>query len=578
MKDVIGLCLLAVAAAAANAAAQEVTLPLERYDELRAASRPASDASPAPPAPYALESAEVELHAGRTSARVTQWLTVALYASGWQTVPVAASGSITAADLGGLAGHVRADKDGLALVLRGQGRHRVRLESVVPLAEDAEATRATRTLRMPLPRAAAVDGVVIADDETETVEIVSGAVAREAAAAHARWGFVGTPGGAFEARLLGKPKAALRRQLPLRFDATASTVVTVSRTRLRAAVVIGARVRQGQLDALHVGMPAGFTVLQVTAPGAGWEAVEDGVVVTPAVPVEGSFSVSIDLAADLQTHFASPIVVPRGAGSTRIVVGTRAEADGVPEIVDVGSARAVEEDESAALPEAVRGSGAQLLVVRDAAQPPVWDVSWNESGKVLGAQVDRLLVDVVYGEGGRAAYQCWALVRSTGATQLALGTPARFHLTAAERDGAPVTPGRSDEGLVVPLDGGSDAQVVHIAGVLEEVAVPTDGSLDVLVPAASAPVARVEVRAVLPGGRSYTLASPERAGAILAPPAPRPVAPGTRGPAAARRVAAQLFAVPAGAVVMQGAWSALSAAAGPLSLRVKPEREKEGWF
>src|SRR5262245_57909504 len=112
-------CVLAVSAATTLAwgAPQEVSLPLDRYEALRAAARPGAETAPAPAAPFALEAAELDVRAGKASARLVQWLTISLYDGEWQTIALPASGSFTAADLGGVPGHVKSDKDRLALVL-----------------------------------------------------------------------------------------------------------------------------------------------------------------------------------------------------------------------------------------------------------------------------------------------------------------------------------------------------------------------------------------------------------------------------------------------------------------------------
>jgi hypothetical protein len=57
----------------------------------------------------------------------------------------------------------------------------------------------------------------------------------------------------------------------------------------------------------------------------------------------------------------------------------------------------------------------------------------------LPAQVDRLLIDAVVGDDGRAAYQVWAEVRSSGAARLTVDV-AGAELIAARRGGTPTLP------------------------------------------------------------------------------------------------------------------------------------------
>jgi hypothetical protein len=552
---------------------QEVTLPLERYDALRLATHPAATPEPKPPAPYALESAGLEIRVDGGSARIAQSLSLSLYDPDWQTIPLSAVGSVTAAQLGPLEGSLRTEKDapGLALVVRGLGRHRLRLESVVPLTEDATATRTTRTLSFVLPAAAAVNGELWVPQDVGAVVFQRGGLARGSSGG--RWSFAGAPGAALVVQLLGRTRAVERSRLPLKFEADVTTLATVGRTRTRVKALVTTRVLQGQLERLRLALPQGFELLNVSAGDAGWEVEQGALVVTPAAPVESMVPITVDLSAEPGEEPKTPLLVPRGSARTRFWSGMQVDADGTAEVTEPGSARLLEDAEREQLPASMRGPLTLFLLVRDPARPPQWHVTWAEGSKVLGAQVDRLLVDVAFGEAGRAAYQCWAVVRSSGATHLSLGMPDRFVLATAERDGLPVIPGLEAGGLVVPLAGGDEAQLVHVSGMLSGVILPAEGTLDVLVPSTSAPIGQAEVRATLPGGRTYALASPERSAQLSPLPPPRHAAG-----ASPRPLALAPFPAPAGHVVLEAAWSALSTKPIPLTIRVKPAAKKERWF
>src|SRR3954463_11540634 len=74
MRSITKILFVAVAlqALALAARAQQVTLPLEKYEELRARANPGAGAKANPPAPYALELAEYAVKVGPESARVAQ--------------------------------------------------------------------------------------------------------------------------------------------------------------------------------------------------------------------------------------------------------------------------------------------------------------------------------------------------------------------------------------------------------------------------------------------------------------------------------------------------------------------------
>ena len=565
----------AVGAAPIPAAPQEVTLPLAAYEALRERARPVATPTPSPPAPYSVEAAELEIHAGQESALVIERLRLSIYDGGWQTIPLSPSGSLTSVRLGALEGRVTEDR---SLVVMGRGRHTVELEAVVPLVEDAKAARPTRSLSLELPQAGLVTGVVHAGGEVAEVAFSQGGLARPPALP-GRWEFVGSPGTALEIRLLGVGRLPELARLPLRFEALSATLARLGRTRLGVSAFLRVEVVQGRLEALRLPLPEGLEVVSVQAGEAGWD-VQDGVlVITPGTPLEGLLSATVSLTGGSREELDSPLLAPEGASRLELLTGLSVEADGIPVVLDVGAARQADADELESLPASFReGRPALFFSVRDPRRPPRWRIEWSEAGQeeVLGAQADRLLVDTLVGEAGRAAYQCWVVVRSTGSTSLTLHPPRGFELTAAERDGVSVVPGVSEQGLEVPLGGGREPQTLHLAGLLPFAAPADKAELAIPVPSLSLPVGRVEVRAVLPGERDYALSKQHlerRIGDVPSPPAAPSAKRSGNAPAPAG-----LFAAPPGYAVILAGWSALSSAPSPLSIRARVKREKRKWF
>jgi hypothetical protein len=578
---------------ATTAGAQQVTLPLNQYEDLRARANPAAETPPPPPAPFALEMADFEVTAGPGSARIVQTLRLTLYDDQWQTVPLGDAGSFIHADFRGLEGRVDTADKVWALAVRGRGRHEVRLESAVPVTRDLAATRPIWRFGLKLPPAAVVKGRIAVPAEVEEVEIQGeGLVHRDVAGMAGRpWSFVALPGGEVTWTLSGKATLPARAKLPLRFEAMSATAVALSHTRLRVLGWIEARVAQGRLAELRVPLPDGLEVASVQG-GAGWKVDGKTLVITPAAPVEDVFAVEMELTGEPRDAFATPLLIPEGSARTSLLAKGTLKSDGNLTLADPGSLRAPSETAAARLPASLRSAEGQLFAVADPARPPRWIAEWAESAKVLASQIDLLLVDVAVGESGRASYQLWAQVRNRGAQQLTFVLPAGFELASARLDGAPVTPGTAPAGgLSIPLLSQEAAQVIHLGGLLPLALPREDGTLEVPLPALSAPAARVEVRVVLPGGRSYELADASRAGAISPPPVTA-----SREPAAgmARQVDAQvnaalrstpetaaapaLFSVPPGFTEIAAAWSALSATPTPLALRTEVEKERPQWF
>jgi hypothetical protein len=356
---------------------------------------------------------------------------------------------------------------------------------------------------------------------------------------------------------------------------------------------IEARVAQGRLSELRVPLPAGFEVVTVQGPIAGWKVDAGRLVVTPLEPVESTLAVQVELSAPPSDELASPLLVPADSHRSLLLTKAALRGDGLLELTDPGAVRATSETETAGLSDDVRGAPGALVAVLDAARPPRWRAEWADRTQVLAAQVDRLLVDVVVGDSGRAAYQVWAEVRNRGSQQLVVTPPPGFELIAGHRDGERVSPGASGASLAVPLSSGEAAQVIHLAGLMPLQVPKGKGDLSLPLPALSAPAARVEVRLTLPGGRSYEIADPSRSGTAQAPPGQAERAARRDAVVNANNIAKQVLALP-GAVAgadaagffpvppgfhrLDAVWSALSATPGPLAVRVESEKEDSSWF
>ncbi len=600
-KKLVGLAILPLlimllAGVPGMAGAQQVTLPLTQYEDLRARANPAPETLTPPPAPFALELADFDVTVGPVSARVVQRLRLTLYDDKWQAVPLGDPGSFILADLAGVEGRVDASDaagTGWVLHVRGRGRHEVRLESAVPVFHDETATRPTWRFGVRLPPAAVVRGRIAVPAAVEEVEIDgAGQMSpQEGKAAGKPWSFVALPGGDAHWTLSGRATVPARALLPLRWEATSATAAVLSRTRLRVLGWIEARVAQGRLTELRVPIPEGLEVASVQG-GAGWKMEGRTLVVTPQTPIEDTFAVELELTGEPRDAFATMLLAPVGSARTMFFAKAMLKGDGLLSLADPGSLRAAGDADAKRLPESLRSAEGKLYAVADPARPPRWAAEWAERTEVLASQIDRLLVDVVIGEAGRASYQLWAEVRNRGAQQLTFAMPAGFELAAAQRDGAAVTPGTAaGGGLAVPLLTAEAAQVVHLSGLLPLGLPRDDGKLEVPLPSLSAPAARVEMRVILPGGHSYKLADTARAGAISLPPttAARKAVGGM-----ARQVNAQMssvlpnsplpasvaafFAAPPGFSEIHASWSALSATPAPLVLRAEVEKEKPQWF
>ncbi len=558
----------------------QVTLSLERYEDLRARARAELEVAPTPGAPWAAEDVGLEVVAGENSARVVTTWHLVLFSDAWQSIAFEPTGSIVSADFGGAEGRVDTSS-GFAIRVRGQGRHAVRIESVVPVVRDPAATRPTWRFPLRVPLAAAAHGHLLAAAAVEDANLAGvGWMERSPIAG---WQFLARPGTAVTVTLAGKASAPERAGLPLRFESRSVTSATVSRTQLKLRAWIDVRVVQGRLDELRVPLPAGFDVASVGGSVAGWKTADGALVLTPFAPVESAWTLTVDLQGAARDDFSSPALVPAGAARSAVFVATAIRGDGLFAVADPGSARLADAQDLADVPPDAR-QGARLYALADARRPPRFQVTWAEGTEVLAAQVDRLVVDVGIGTAGRASYRVWALARNRGAQELSFTLPEGFALAAAARDRSAVRAGQDGRAIVLPLAAGEQPQVLQISG-LVPLSLPESGDLAVPLPALSAPAARIEVRVLVPGGCRATLVDAARAGNVGAPPQPGEPAQAAANVAQRAVLAAvrdapasTLLPVPPGYCAVEAAWNALAAAPQPLLLRIKSAKEEASWY
>lgn len=195
--------------------AQQVSLPLERYEALRAMAKIPAQAPPPPAASVAFESATLAVAVDERRAKIVQNLAFTVYDQGWHEVHLPALGSLIETRLE--SAHARLEVDGeWILNLEGVGRHTVTLTSAVPTERDASAARASWGLRLPTPKAAVVRGTIEVPAVIDRVEADAEAVI-EPPETDRRWRFVAGGGAALDLRLSALSHGPARKDLPLRF-------------------------------------------------------------------------------------------------------------------------------------------------------------------------------------------------------------------------------------------------------------------------------------------------------------------------------------------------------------------------
>ena len=573
------------AGAAGMLEAQEVRLPLERYDELRSRASARPQEPPEPTVLVAFEEAVLEIEAGETRARILQRLTVSVAGDAWQDLPLPALGTYISADLGGVDGVLRSGA-APSLRLRGEGRHLLLLESVVPVLADETAVRPTWHLELDLPRAGVVRGRIEVEGAVEEIEGSAGAVVLPGERPSI-WQLAAGAGETIRLTLLGQARGPERSRQPLRFETTAALASELRRTATKLDAWLSLRIRQGSLESVRVPLPSGFELVDIRGASLGGWVVEDGAaLIQPAVPMTEAWNLELRFAGPPFETFESPVLAPDGSERLEIYSKTSVRGDGLLDLLDSAASRRAEGREEARLPDAFREAGGLTQVLDVAGPPPRWSLTWADGSEVLAAQIDRLQVEVLLGESGKAFYQLWAVVRSSGASSFRIVPPAGFELNASRRDGEDFRAGRDGEALALPLRRAETPQVIYLAGLIPAPLPTGKGIFAVDLPSFSIPVAKVAVRVLSPGDLRARLTDETRRGAFGSLPgwtaeARLPaLALHLRGGEGASDVSppSARTPVPDGYQSLEAVWSALSPEPSDLVLELdRPAVDKE-WF
>jgi hypothetical protein len=583
---------LTAGAVPADLRGQEVRLPLDRYEDLLQRAQPEPEPEPPPPVPVAFEAARLSIVVGAAGpdadghadahrgARLVQTLELFLSGDEWQTLELPSAGTILEADLGDLEGFLESGR-APRLRVRGSGRHRIRLVTAVPVERDRSVTRDTRRLSFALPAAAVVSGTLTAPPDIEEVKADAGALfTREGDG----WSFSAIPGGTLSLTLLGTARAPSREGRPLRYEATSSNTLRVTRTRTYLDGWIQARVLDGRIETLSVPLPRGWDLVAVdTTPAATWKTEGGRLRIEPLQPVERGLLIHVRLTRAPESAVVALFLEPEGSARSRFFSKVHVEGDGLAQLEDPASASYLGEPPKD-LPVAFLDAPGSLMRVSSAERPPRWRIDWSERAEVLAVEVRRLLVDVLVGETGQAFYQLWLEARSSGVLRLSLTPPPGFRVVVGGRDGSSVIPAADGEDLALPLSSSRETQVLYLAG-LVSLGPPENDPFRVPLPSLSAPAQRVEVRVLLPGDHRYELSDATRQGIVSPPPRTEVVVSKSNLSTQVSRIVSvpgslgeRLVPAPPGFAIVQAVWSALSSELSPLVLEIDDRKIRKEWF
>ena len=430
-----------------------VTLTLEEYNKLvELASKPPKGAELAP-LPYSVKHADVKLHVENDGVCGSVRLEGEVFRKGLSKVPLTSGMTVLDAHQNGK-GVPLLQENGTHIALLPQGEFSVALDTGLPLR--IEAGRASFSL--PAPAAGSVTLTLVIPGDHTMANISSGLItSRKSENGHTSIEATLVPGQAANIWWATREVVAPAVPREVRFLSDSKTLISVSESELRVAVLADINVVQGEPAQFQVALPAGYEVTGVT--GATLESSETNAGVltlkvdTPSrrnhqflITMERSISDSKAEAPFLSFTNAqreTGEVLVEGAGTMELT----ATEGGALKRMDVKEANAYLRSMAHFPPQAA------FRYHKQSGEEPTLALAWVRfpDSSVLAAVAESAVVTTMVTSEGKSITEVKLTVKNQAQPFLKVGLPAGATILSAEVDGEPVKPVQGPDGSRVPL-------------------------------------------------------------------------------------------------------------------------------
>lgn len=509
MKTLISVLLWTALAAAQNGvpvpAPGDVTLPLDEYNRLVDLASKSSKKAEAPPVPYAIQRAQLELQATGTTASGTAQLEGEVFAAGLTKVPLGAG--MTVFDARRDAGDLPLTWDGAArsAVLNGPGDFRLALDMGIPIT--LEAGRAS--LLIPAIPAGTVQLALTLPGDNTSVTMSGGLIV----ARHSSGGKT-----TIEATLNGGQTASVSwatREAPepaapkdIRYLTDVKSLVTVGEADIAMVALAEVTVVQGTPAEFSVRIPAGWEVTGATGATLESSEMQAG---TLQLKVNGSarthaFLITMERPAGEAKAETDVVGFPGAQRETGEIV---VEAEGTMELTaqEAGGVKRMDLKEASEYLRSMARQSAQAAFRyhRQPDETPGVALNWTRfaDSKLPGAVAESATVTTLVTREGRSLTEIRLLVRNRQQPFLKVALPAGASIVSAEVAGEAVKPVEGVDGSRVPLlrAGFRPRDAYRVSFVILHSGAPfgRKGGGELTLPKMDVPVGLVEWEVFLPG-------------------------------------------------------------------------------
>jgi hypothetical protein len=431
-----------------------VTLTLDEYNRLvELAAKPPKRPDVAP-LPYSIKHADVTLHVGNDGVLGTVQLQGEIFRKGVSKVPLTSGMTVLDAHQNGKGVPLLQENGTHMALLSGPGEFSVALDTGLPLR--IEAGRASFTL--PAPAAGSVQLELVIPGDHTFANISPGIItSRKSENGHTAIEATLVPGQS--ANIWWTTREAVTPVVPreVRFLADAKTLVSVSESEMRLAVLADITVVQGEPSQFHVDLPEGYEVTGVTGPTLDSTETDNGVLTLKVnAPSQRSHQFLISMERSISGAKAdAPFLSFKGAQRETgevLVEGTgtmelTATEGGGLKRMDVKEANPYLRSMAHFPPQAA------FRYHKQASDNPTLALEWVRfpDGSVLAAVAESATVTTLVTSEGKSLTEVRLVLKNQAQPFLKVTLPPGASILSADVGGEPVKPVQGPDGSRVPL-------------------------------------------------------------------------------------------------------------------------------
>jgi hypothetical protein len=431
-----------------------VTLTLDEYNRLVAlAAKPPKGADVAP-LPYSIKHADVKLHIENDGVRGSVQLQGEVFRKGVSKVPLITGMTVLDAHQNGKDLPLLQENGTHMALLSGPGEFSVTLDTGLPLR--IEAGRAS--FNLPVPAAGSVQLAMVIPGDHTLANISPGLItSRKSENGHTAIEATLVPGQ--PATLWWATREAVTPTVPreVRFLSEAKTLISVSESEMRLAVLADVTVVQGEPSQVQVDLPAGYEVTGVT--GATLDATENqaGILTLKVnAPTRRSHQFLISMERSISGAKAdAPFLTFKGA--QRETGEVLIEGTGTMELTTTEGGGLKRMDVKEANPYlrslAHFPPQAAFRYHKQASETPTLALQWTRfpDGSVLAAEAESAVVTTLVTSEGKSLTEVRLIVKNQAQPFLKVALPAGATILSADVGGERVKPVQGPDGNRVPL-------------------------------------------------------------------------------------------------------------------------------